>query len=123
MSEKLSIVIPVYNEGPTVENILDKVKAVQLIQGIDKELIIVNDASTDNTVEVIENYRSRNADVEINFFSHEKNKGKGAALHTGIKQAQGDYIVIQDADLEYDPNELKDLLQPFKNNLGYSFVF
>ena len=103
MSEKLSIIIPVYNEGRTVENILNKVKEVKLLNGIEKELIIVNDASTDDTKLAIEEYRENNPDLEINFFNHEKNKGKGAALHTGIKEAQGNYIVIQDADLEYDP--------------------
>lgn len=118
MSEKLSVVIPVYNEGRTVENILNKVKAVQLSNGIEKELIIVNDASTDNTSEVIEEYRDKNQDIEINFFSHEKNKGKGAALHTGIKEAKGNYIVIQDADLEYDPEEYNDLLRPIINGFA-----
>ncbi len=114
----LSIVIPVYNEGRTVENILNKVRDVQLINGIAKELIIVNDASTDDTSEVIEEYRAKHADLNIHFFSHEKNKGKGAALHTGIKAANGDYIVIQDADLEYDPEEYNDLLRPIINGFA-----
>jgi glycosyltransferase involved in cell wall biosynthesis len=108
----LSIVIPAYNEGPTIHNILNKVKAVVLTGGIEKEVIIVNDCSKDNTEEAILAYQSANPDLPISYYKHEVNQGKGAALHTGIRMAKGDYVIIQDADLEYDPNEYNILLQP-----------
>jgi glycosyltransferase involved in cell wall biosynthesis len=112
MIHTLSIVIPAYNEGATIHHILDKVKAVQLIGGLQKEVIIVNDCSKDNTDEAVLAYKNANPDLPISYYKHDINKGKGAALHTGIQQAQGDYVVIQDADLEYDPNEYNLLLKP-----------
>lgn len=112
MSPTLSIVIPAYNEGATIHFILDKVKAVQLIGGLQKEIIIVNDCSKDNTEEAVIAYKKTNPDLPISYYKHEMNKGKGAALHTGIKMAKGEYVIIQDADLEYDPNEFNLLLQP-----------
>ncbi|MBK6985159.1 MAG: glycosyltransferase family 2 protein [Bacteroidetes bacterium] len=108
----LSIIIPAYNEGRTIHLILNKVKDVKLPEGVRKEIIIVNDFSKDNTEEAILNYKSLNSDLNIQYFNHEFNKGKGAALHTGIKEATGDYLVIQDADLEYDPEEYNILLKP-----------
>jgi glycosyltransferase involved in cell wall biosynthesis len=109
---KLSIIIPAYNEGRTIHFILDKVKAVQLINGVEKEVIIVNDCSKDNTEEAILNYKNQNPELNIQYRKHEVNQGKGAALHTGIREATGEYLIIQDADLEYDPNEFNILLKP-----------
>ena len=96
----LSIVIPAYNEGPTIHRILDKVKAVQLVAGMQKELIIVNDCSKDNTEESILAYKAANTDLPITYYKHEVNMGKGAALHTGIKKATGDYVIIQAIELK-----------------------
>jgi glycosyltransferase involved in cell wall biosynthesis len=110
--EKLSIIIPAFNEGKTIHQILDKVKAVQLTAGIDKEIIIINDFSTDDTEEAVFQYQQKNAGLSIQYYKHDYNKGKGAALHTGIEKATGDFIIIQDADLEYDPQEYNLLLQP-----------
>lgn len=109
---KLSIVIPAYNEARTIHKILDKVKKVTLINNIEKEFIIVNDCSTDETESVLLKYISDNKDTNFQYYKHEVNKGKGASLHTGIKKATGEYLVIQDADLEYDPQEYNILLKP-----------
>lgn len=112
MISKLSIIIPAYNEGRTIHLILDKVRDTKLLNDIAKEIIIVNDYSSDNTEEAIKGYIAENKNLNIQYVKHEVNKGKGAALHTGIKKATGDYLIIQDADLEYDPNEYNLLLQP-----------
>jgi len=117
---KLSIIIPAYNEDETICQTLDKTKSVTLINHIQKEIIIVNDGSTDNTKECVLDYIKQNSDFEIKYFEHKANKGKGAAIRTGIQDSTGEYLIIQDADLEYDPNEYNLLLKPILD--GYADV-
>ncbi len=109
---KLSILIPVYNEEDSILNILNELKKVNLINNIKKQIILIDDCSLDNSKNIIDNFISNNNDLDILIESHTKNKGKGAAIKTGIKIASGDIIVIQDADLEYDPKEFNLLLKP-----------
>lgn len=103
---RLSIVIPVYNEKATIEEVLDRVNALEF----DTEVVVVDDGSHDGTREVL---RGLERDGKIDrLILHEKNQGKGAALQTGFREAAGDWVVVQDADLEYDPQDIPRLLQP-----------
>jgi glycosyltransferase involved in cell wall biosynthesis len=112
---RLSIIIPAYNEEKTISLILDRINEVKLIRNIEKEVIIVNDCSSDNTEAVMQSYIASKENHTINYFKyikHDVNQGKGAAIHTGIAEATGDYLLVQDADLEYDPGEYNTLLKP-----------
>ncbi len=110
--EKLSIVIPVFNEEKTINLILDKIISVKLIGGIKKEIIIVDDYSTDKSESVIKAYIKSHDEIDIRYFKLNKNSGKGAALRHGFQNSTGQYLIIQDADLEYDPKEYNDLIKP-----------
>lgn len=110
--KKLSVIVPAYNEEATIATILTTLSNVQLIHDIEMEIIVVNDCSRDNTAANLAAFMAAHPQLNIRAFHHEKNKGKGAALHTGIANATGDFTIVQDADLEYDPWEFNILLKP-----------
>jgi len=104
---KLSVIIPVYNERQTIELLLKRVKAVPY----EKEIILVDDASTDGSREILERLARDHRD-QVHLFLHRQNRGKGAAIRTAIEQVTGDIVIIQDADMEYDPKDYPALLEP-----------
>lgn len=110
--KKLSVLVPAYNEENTIQSILSTLMQVKLMSGVEMEIVVVNDCSTDQTKIKLQEFIDQHPTVNIRAFHHEKNKGKGAALHTGIQQASGDFIIVQDADLEYDPHEFNLLMKP-----------
>jgi glycosyltransferase involved in cell wall biosynthesis len=109
---KLSIIIPVFNEKDTLHTILDKVSAVPL-DGMEKELVLVDDYSTDGSRDILKKIAEDNPSWKVVF--HDMNRGKGAALRTGFQSATGDIVLVQDADLEYDPSQYPELLAPILN--------
>jgi glycosyltransferase involved in cell wall biosynthesis len=119
MSEHLlSVIIPAFNESRYIYNILERVTAVQLIENVQKELVVVDDHSTDNTGEEVARFTTNYPHVKLQYVRHEVNQGKGAALRTGIQKASGEYLIIQDADLEYDPEEFNRLLKPMLKGIA-----
>ena len=119
---KLSIIIPSFNEQATIESVLDRICSVVLNQVDEKEIIVVDDCSKDSTREIVDAFIKKNSGKNITYVRHEKNMGKGAAIRTGIQNATGDFTIIQDADLELDPEDINLLLQPvFKSKADVVF--
>jgi len=116
--EKLSIVIPAFNESQTIAKTLDKVRSVTLIHELEKEVIVIDDCSQDATDKVIRTYQLNHPDFSLLYLRNERNSGKGYSIRKGIQQATGNYLIIQDADLEYDPDEYNLLLKPILNNFA-----
>jgi glycosyltransferase involved in cell wall biosynthesis len=115
---KLTILIPAYNEERTIVEVLNKIKSVTLINNIGKEIVIIDDCSSDGTARLIYEFQQANPQEEIKYVKHSINTGKGGAIHTGISEAKGSVIIVQDADLEYDPNEYNILLKPLDDGVA-----
>lgn len=114
----LSIIIPAYNESATIATLLARVAAVRLEGELQREIIVVNDCSTDDTEAQVQAFAAAHPQLVLRYFEHPVNRGKGAALRTGIAAAQGELVVIQDADLEYDPTDYNDLLRPLRQGVA-----
>lgn len=108
----LSVIVPAYNEQATLYTLLAKVVEAKLPKDVEREIIIINDASNDGTDAEVERFKADFDPKRFQYFKQPVNQGKGAAIHKGIELAQGDYLIVQDADLEYDPREFKRLLKP-----------
>lgn len=110
---KLSVIIPVFNEEKTIEEILKRLLKAKVSQ----EIIIVNDASRDNTITILKNIKQNPQNFPyVKIIHHQQNQGKGAAIKTGLQSVSSDYVLIQDADLEYDPLDISKLLKPIREN-------
>jgi glycosyltransferase involved in cell wall biosynthesis len=114
----LSIIIPVYNEERYIVAVLEKIKGTVLSHSIEKEVIVVNDNSSDLTEERILHYRNQAASLDFQYIKHSNNKGKGASISTGLQHATGAFVIVQDADLEYDPQDYNALLNPLVKDLA-----
>lgn len=112
MDKLLSIIIPCYNEEDSLIRVVDSIRAVELPYGMQKEMVIVNDCSTDRTFALLQEHLEKTGDEGIRVCHQPVNMGKGAAIHRGIREVKGEYLIVQDADLEYDPREYGDLLKP-----------
>lgn len=115
MSPKLSVIVPAYNEAGSIYKILERIHAVELLGGMRQEIVVVDDHSSDGTGDQVRSFQAHHPAVTLQYIRHPHNQGKGAALRTGINAATGEFIVIQDADLEYDPEEFNLLLAPALN--------
>ncbi|RMF24569.1 MAG: glycosyltransferase family 2 protein, partial [Bacteroidetes bacterium] len=118
MNFLLSVLVPAYNEEPTIGALLQRVWEAPLPPGGKKEIIVVDDCSEDATAEAVEAFQREHPHAAVRLLRHPENRGKGAALHTAIQAARGDFLVVQDADLEYDPREYPTLLQPFLDGVA-----
>ncbi len=115
---KLSIIVPAYNEELTIRKILEKLESVQLLPGVGREVVVVNDCSKDGTGQEVFAFQKQFPDFDLRYVEHPVNRGKGAALRTGIQSATGDFLIVQDADLEYDPAEFNILLKPMLDGVA-----